>query len=530
MTPPEVPSPSSAAPGETLDIQRFRRLYLGPLVTLLLVFKVGVALVWLGMTLPIQWDLTFPEAAVVVRAEEVARGETPYHDWVEWPHGFAPYGPLTYYTTGLAARLAGGDDLFTTTRLIGRIQSQLALAGLLALSVLLLRRMGLSWAWSAYGIAAALAWEPLFGYVVSFRPDAPQVFFALLALYVASGGGGESRPRSLLALAALYVSLWFKATSWGMLAAMSFWLWRGCGGTRAATRLALFVLAGLIPVLLLNRMWEGRLWMNLVGSLDNGIDLENFALITSKLTLGAWFILLFGGSVAALQWMRAPMESPRFLLALGTLCSLAATLVTTLKVGADSNYYLEPFVLCGAWTVYGIRELWVLPEEATAGGDVRLISVRREIPLTILLLPFLLFISGRSLISARTDLEKARSLWKEPAVLARAKTIEGPVLSVFPRIAATAGSEAGILDHFQYRVLADRGLLKRTELLSRLRSQYFEAVILEGSAAGPAEAYFLPEFPSALMENYEATEYYGQTTVLFTRRNRPEGASPEGGG
>ncbi len=507
-------SPTEEAPPQPLDIQKFRRLYFGPFVSLLIFLKVAVALIWLGMTLPIQWDLSFPEAAVVARALDVARGETPYHDWVEWPHAFAPYGPLTYYSAGWAARIVGGDDLVGTVRLLGRIQAQLSLLGLLGLSVLLLRRMGVRWTWALFGVGAALGWESLFAYAVSFRPDAPQVFFSILALYIATGGGGAGRGRSALSLGAMFISFWFKATSWGILAALVFWLWRGCGPGRATLRLSIFALAGLIPAIALDVHWDGRLFQNLVGSLDNGADLGNFAGIFLKVPLSGWFILLFGGANAFLHWLRSPMDSPLFLLALATMSSLAATLLATLKVGADVNYYLEPFILCGVWVVFAVWELWELPASEVQQSERPKLELQREIPLTVLLMPFLLYVCGASLMGAIDDIRDQKDLWNEPAIIARLESIEGPILSTFPCLVLDADREPGILDHFQYRVLADRGLLKRSELLNRLRTKEFGAVVIEGSGSGLSEAYFLPEFEQALFENYSISETYG-AAILF---------------
>jgi hypothetical protein len=516
-------SPSAEPTSQTtLDIQRFRRVYLGPLVALLLALKVAVAVVWLGMTLPIHWDLSFPEGAVVARAADAARGDRPYHDWRDWPHAFAPYGPLTYYTAGWIARTVPGEDLVARTRLIGRLQSHLAVLGIVLLSVGLLRRLGLPWRWALLGVTAALGWESLFAYAVSFRPDAPQVFFSLLAIYIAAGGDGRDPKRAILALGALFVALWFKATSWGMAAALAFWLWRSCGATQASIRLGLFVLAGLIPVLILNFFWQGRLLLNLIGSLDNGMDPGNYASIFARMPVEVWFVFLLGTGVAGLQWVRASMDTPEFLLAIGTLCSAGATLVTTLKVGADVNYYLEPFILCGVWSVYGVWRLWEFPTHERGSGQVSKIGLRREIPLTILLLPFLLFVSGRSLITARESLSELRRVWGDPPIMTHVRGIEGPVLTVFPCLALVGQGDPGVLDHFQYRVLADRGLLNRSELLGRVRTRYFEAIIIEGTPEQPADAYFFPEFQGALLENYEISAVYGGQTVL--KRQRP--ASP----
>jgi hypothetical protein len=382
--------------------------------------------------------------------------------------------------------------------------------------VLILRRMGVRWTWALFGVGAALGWESLFAYAVSFRPDAPQVFFSVLALYIAAGGTGAGRRRATLALGAMFISFWFKATSWGILAALVFWLWRGCGPLRASLRLSIFALLGMIPAIMLDVHWGGRLFQNLVGSLDNGVDLGNFAGIFLKVPLSGWFILLFGCANAFLHWLRSPMESPTFLLALATMSSLAATLLATLKVGADVNYYLEPFVLCGVWVVFAVWELWELPADTVQQSERPRMELQREIPLTVLLMPFLLYVCGGSLMGALDDIRDQHDLWKEPSIVTRVRSVDGPILSTFPCLALASDGPPSILDHFQYRVLADRGLLKRSELLNRIRSREFDAVIIEGSETGLAEPYFLPEFEEELFENYSISMTYGSAILYLT--------------
>src|SRR5690242_15935341 len=110
-----------------------------------MLLRLAVLCVWLGMIVPEHPDLSFPEGALVGRALDVARGESPYHDWRLWPHAFAPYPPLAYYPAGWAARaLAGPAPAPHTVYMVGRSFSLLAMLGVFTLIYLFGRRLGLS--------------------------------------------------------------------------------------------------------------------------------------------------------------------------------------------------------------------------------------------------------------------------------------------------------------------------------------------------------------------------------------------------
>lgn len=510
--------PTQASP-PPFTITQLRTRYLGPLVAFLLALRVLAAFAWIGTTLPVTWDLSFPEAAIVARAVDVAEGETPYHDWRQWPHEFAPYGPLTYYSAGWMALPGDHDVIEAHVRRLGRIQSQVCLFGILCAGIVILRRLGVGRWWALLAAPAIISWESLFAYCASYRPDAPQVFFSMLALAIALGGPPTKRSRCVAVLACLYISLWFKATSWGMIATIAFWMWHGAGPRRAFLWLAGFALSGLIPVLILNSIWEGNLLLNMVGSLDNGGDLGNFRDIARKIHVEGWLLLGIGVGASAISWSKSSMDSPTFLFSTATLLTLLGTLFATLKVGADINYYLELYALCGVGVVYAVHRLWYFsPDDRDQAAGSNL-ALRREIPLMILLLPFLLWQSGTRLGSTRGDLEGNLSLWRKPPVIEQIEKYEGPVLSIYPWIGLIAPGPEAVLDHYQYRVLAERGLLDKHLLLDRVREKQFSAIVIEGPLEQLPEKFYADGFARALRENYRPEQdYQGAFTVLVPQQ------------
>src|SRR5262245_11915078 len=112
------------------------------LILILLFLKALAGIVRLSALVNYPMDITFPEGAVVARAWDVAQGRGPYHDWRKWPHAFSPYGPLTYFPVGWVSRITGTAhprEIFA----VGRIQSMLALAGVIITIWFLCATLGL---------------------------------------------------------------------------------------------------------------------------------------------------------------------------------------------------------------------------------------------------------------------------------------------------------------------------------------------------------------------------------------------------
>lgn len=492
--------------GSNLDrLIDLRRRYLGPLAGGLVLLRAMVTLAWLAVAVPYQWDLSFPEAAVVARAADVSRGESPYHDWREWPHAFAPYSPLTYVVPGLAARIAGDDD-HSGARTAGRVLSFLSILGILALIFVLSRRLDLRGAWPWLAAAAALSWESLYGYVISFRPDAPQVFLAFLAFAIVARR--EIRAwHAAIALVLLTVSFWFKAASFGLLAATLIAI---AVSQRKYIPLcvAAFVISNAILFFAVNAATEGRLALNVIGSLDNGIELSNYARLPSQVSKTA--LLLFAGGLAAalLALARKWGDERHRLLAWASLLSGVFAAAAYMKVGADINYLLEPFLLFSMLAVAGLESVW----RAATARPVPL----REVFLSGAVVPAAVILSIPMLTGARSDLQTSIRRWK-PLEIERRVQEEPYILSVIPYLGLESRGPHAVLDHYQYAVLARRGLLDTAPLLDRIRDQTFSVVVIEGTLENPGEAYYTPQFMETLRARYRHRETYGALSLLVPK-------------
>jgi hypothetical protein len=159
--------------------------------------------------------------------------------------------------------------------MIGRLFSFLSILGSFVVLYLLARRLGLPPAWSLCALSVVGELRTLLIYCTSYRPDAPMAFFALLAFWVAARGRA-TWGTAAAALGCLLVSAWFKLTAWGVGLMVAWWVWRGLGARRALFAGSIFIVAGFVPLGLLDRHWNGFLLLNIIDSLRNGFNLDCF--------------------------------------------------------------------------------------------------------------------------------------------------------------------------------------------------------------------------------------------------------------
>lgn len=484
--------PAAAVEG----FSRLRGKYFEPLVFSLLIAKAAIVLVWLAMAIPVRGDLSFPEGALVARAADVAAGDSPYHDWRQWPHAFAPYGPLTYYVPGLLARAVDTRaDLFPIY-IVGRLVSAAALLGIFVIGAAIVFRMTSSWVWAAVSVALMTQWETFLSYTISYRPDAPQVFLSLCALSMAIFSR-VTLPRAILAWVLISLAWWFKALSVATPIVVLVWSVQDLPRRRGWALAAAILVANLAAVFIVNSLSGGLLLLNVLGSLDNGFDLANWARL---LRAAPWvnIVLLIAGLGFSVAIMRRPGENQSARrLALATVLASCSSLMAYLKVGADINYLLEPVIFSALVSTLLLWRLW-----SAAARQVR-DSPRpgRDLSLAALLLAGL-WVTAPGLVTTRDDLTALARRWR-PAPLERiVRDDPGPVLAFTPYLSLAARDRSVVLDYFQFRVLAQRGKLDPSSLHERVANGDFSLVIVEGSQEVVSEDYFTPQFGRLLRARY----------------------------
>lgn len=485
---------------------------------LLLSIRFMLFAIAMGHLLPVRSDLTFPEGAVVSGALDVARGASAYHDWRDWPHVFAPYGPLTYYPVGWLARLVTDARDPWDIYLLGRIQSYLGILIIAGSAMAIGRSLRLGWGWCVAIVGLFCVWEQVFSYVASYRPDAPQVACSLLALSIML----RRKPTTasiLLVLGILSCAMWFKPSAWGMIVFAGIWLW-SAGSRRAIATLVIFGGANLAVALLANSVLDGRLLLNMVGSLDNGIVWINVPGFYAQLPLEAVAVFIIGG-LSLRHLLRVGQSSqgtfisdcPGKALAVATSASWAVTTLMNFKEGADVNYYLETYVLLCILCVWGARAFITFH---CAGREW----------LRILAASGVLLWASWSLFSAVNGypdfLKSLKTSWSKMGVedfVQRA--YPGPIYTTNPFLALARADYPSMIDHFQFGVLVGRGKLDPRGLLGRIQREEFELIVISsGDWREPREGFICDGFVPLLKAHYYLDGPIGGLVALRPNRGR----------
>jgi hypothetical protein len=489
-----------------------------------LILRLGVVLLRLAYVVPIKLDLSFPEGAIVARALAVSSGAPAYSDWREWPHQFAPYGPLTYYTIGLISRVLNSSSDPWFAYFSGRVQSVIALAVIASLLYFIARRLGLPLEWALGAPVAFVLWLRLIEYGASYRPDAVQVALALSALALAVTGRANL-PRGIAAFALLWISFWFKAASFGVFAALTAWVAFSAGWRQAIAAGAVFSISGLLIGILVNSITGGLFFLNVIASLDNGWRPANIIDLYVNMPALPRFILVAGAFTAfiALTTRLAQRKrkfagsdmgfscdhAPRIVLIAAAGSWLFAT-IAYLKQASDINYFLEPYALTCLALVWGGRYLASQP-----------VRYSRAVPAALLII----FISDAAieLRQLPRDLKTYRSMHALSPAAHAVEKYEGVVLATNPFFAFAADSPPTVMDHLQFAILVRRGKLDASELLRRVRERQFSTVIVTTDVLEKSEddrglaQLFAPEFKPLLMENYDLVESHGIHAILVPK-------------
>ncbi len=450
------------------SVQTLRGRYLQPLALGLWSARAFFVIVGWIFLVPLTLDVSFPEGAIVARAWDVAMGISPYHDWREWPHSFSPYGPLTYYPVGWLARILDATPHPRLVYTIGRLQSLGCLFGIIALIFILSKALGLNRTWRMVAIGSFLAWGQLMEYVMSFRPDAPQVLLSVGAFALCLAPA-LSRKRMILALALLSASMWLKPTSWGVSLAIFIIFFQKRGRRDTLISVIGFAVINLGLALALNYILDGRLFLNMIGSLDNGWKPINIYLFYRHLERIPEIILVVAVVIAwIILIVRNASQPIRHVSLALVLAHLSATLQNT-KVGADINYYLESYALAAPLFACAIAEFWKKQTERP--------RMNFEIA-TFALLALAGWDSATELQIVRGRLETLSRAWRRTPAADYAAKIEGSILTSNPCFALERPAPPTIMDHVQYGILLERGLIEKNALTEKLSLREFSRVLI----------------------------------------------------
>jgi len=264
-------------------------------------------------------------------------GESPYHDFSRPPHAVALYGPLFYAVPGTIARLL--NTSWIEMVVCGRCYTYAAWLGVGLVIYALARQAGCD---RSFAAVAALLWfsgtlAPQ--WAIAYRPDAVAILLSLVALWVYQRG---QQPMVVAAAVALLVAAFLhKQTAVTILLAIVVAeMGRGRIG-RAAAVLGGWTICVLAAVTATQVLTGGVFVKNVFGAAMLWVAPGQVWEFFRDAILGA--AAAFAGGALAYGVTRG--DERLRLLRLCFAVSFELALLTSIKAGANLNYYLEPLAV-----------------------------------------------------------------------------------------------------------------------------------------------------------------------------------------
>ena len=286
-------------------------------------------------------DTTIPEGAVVYSIGSVTGPVALYRDYREVPYATTPYPPLYYLAAAAAAAVMGGASPdVATTYLAGRLVA--VAATLLAMqAVFMIVRLR-----DGSRPAAALAVSTLF--TVSFlhpwsttcRPDTLALAFSLWGIAAALRRG---RTGDWLAIVAFVCGILTKHSFVAAPLAMTLWMIAEHELRRAYAFVARLTICLLLAVMVCQWSSGGWFWFNIHGANVAPLVAYQPLLFLYYFFRWGWFPPAL--AVVSLLVARPPLRQPP-LETIYLAVALVTAVFSSLKAGADLNYFLELSFAC----------------------------------------------------------------------------------------------------------------------------------------------------------------------------------------
>lgn len=440
-------------------------------------------------------DITIPEGAIVYSIEAVGGPVDLYRDYREVPYATTPYPPLYYLGSSLMAQLCGAD--VESTYRGGRIVTVCASLASIGSLIFLTWCSSRSYVASFVAAGCVVLDPPLNKWFVTCRPDMLALSFTLLgfvSLYA------RRKHRDLAAVAAFSAAMCSKHSYVaGPIAIVVYFVIRGDAMRAMKMISGMFLTVGAAALIC---RWVFGKWffVNIVsGNVAPIVVSQPSVFFLEFVSIGAVPLLLVVFGACANQWLLWRPWSLEFIYC---ITALAVATMTSLKAGADINYYIEPLFAL-SWLA---GSLW------PRAGRLRKTSMASRVLglLVVVTLCEILFV--RTNWSATLEPRMAsveRITLRKTSRPRLVHEFPEPVLIGDAGLVMRAGVKPWILDKFNASYLGGRRRIVFTEIIEMVRRREFSAVISELPLEATLEGH--PWWPVAVRR--AVREHYPVVTI-----------------
>jgi hypothetical protein len=444
-------------------------------------------------------DTTVPEGSIVYSIRFFREPYDLYRDFSQPPYATTPYTPGYYLLAALASGLDRNLGVATTYR-IGRAISIAALAVALAAASILCRNIGES-GLGAMSAAFLVSTLPYFSiWTATCRPDMLALAFSITGLAFTTS---HLRGATVFAILCLSVAILTKQSYCAATATAVAWSLI-CGHWRRGVTFALGVGAIVMTAFVVCELWTGGQFISNVITANVAPTVPTqactmilrFCSIATIPLLFACLRILFD-----IEWQAQPWTIETIYLMLSWLVAVASSI----KAGADLNYFIEPGM---ALSIFAVVH-W--------GRLSRLVSASRGASV-VCMGSMLIGVASLVWNPPWTSLSEAESGESQQRVFKFINSLDRPALIGDAGMAIRAGQTIWILDKFNASYLQASGLIDCAELVERIERREFAVIVsdvaidaeLQGCGWWPRDARI------SIEKNYPVKRLLGRSFIYFT--------------
>ncbi len=294
----------------------------------LLIILTFLNLTFLGLEIKNPQDTTVPESAFAYNAFEICKGEKLYKNFNDFPFNIAPYTPLYYYFLSFSIKLLNlnAENIFY----FGRAMNFFIILITSFIIYLILKKENISNFSTLFAILLLLSNFTLHPWAVTLRADLFSNLFSFLGFFFYKN--------FLFSLIFCTFSFYFKQSSIIFPISLFIFYLSNRNYKKAFAFFISYLILVSIPLFFINYQTKGLFFLNVFFANQAPMEIKNLVFVFGLFLQNSFLIL----SLGLFSLLNSKFNN---LLSLYAIASLIFSLFFSLKLGSNTNYFIETLFL-----------------------------------------------------------------------------------------------------------------------------------------------------------------------------------------
>jgi len=417
-------------------------------------------------------DTTMPESAFAYNAFELSKGEKIYKNFFEFPFNIAPYTPLYYFFLSFIIKLLNLklDDIF----FIGRSFNFILLLIISSLIYFFLRKEKGQKISSFFTVLLLLSNLNLYPWAVTLRSDLFGILFSLLAFFFYKN--------LFLSILFALISFYFKQSFIVFPISLFLFYLINKKYKNGIFFFVSFLILIFSSLYLINFQTKGLFFLNIFFANQGPMEIKNFSSVFGLFLQNSFLIL----SLGFFSILNSKLNN---ILSIYSLLSLFFSIIFSLKLGSNTNYFLETLFLFSILSARTIEKI---------------LSSNSKILFCIFFFPFLFYLN----IIVNTLIY--RSYNYESSIRTIVINETNLVLTDSPRLAILS-KKPFLIDPFNLSYLEKKGKWSSNKIEELFKERRIGVVILMSPIEKPLRWQKQTRMPEGVIKLIKEYTYFYKT-------------------